>query len=53
MIKVDDIELPKTEILLVDAPDWDSLLVGEDLLQAVGMSVQAAASSEHDTTRQN
>ena len=39
-LRVDDKELPPAEILLVEAKNWQNLLVGEDLLQDQNLSVQ-------------
>ena len=40
-LRIDNRELGTTEVLLVDAPNWLTLLIGEDLLQHKGLSVQA------------
>ena len=40
-LRIDDIELQLAEVMLVDSPDWENLLIGEDLLQDHGLSVQA------------
>ena len=39
-LRVDEKELPPAEILLVEARNWQNLLVGEDLLQDQNLSVQ-------------
>ena len=44
-LKIDDKELPLSEILLVDSPTWENLLVGEDLLQHTGLSIQSQSNN--------
>ena len=39
-LRVDERELPPAEILLVQARNWQNLLIGEDLLQDQNLSVQ-------------
>ena len=47
-LRIEDKKLQLAEILLVDAPEWGSLLIGEDLLQDQGMSVQAIPANQNN-----
>ena len=48
-LKIDDKELALSEILVVNSPTWENLLVSEDLFQHAGMSIQ----SQQLNNRQN
>ena len=51
MLKVGDKPLRITPILLVEASNWKNLLVGEDILQAEGLSISNKCFNKKQTAR--